>query len=206
MDGRKLDRTNSQTYVHVTGEFCVWHLARSISFPPPRRRRARCDMPYACCKLEHAAGAAVRTSKPSQVVPILDIFLRSKKGFCKYQVETCHDWTSFMKETPRGVPNMFPNAEPGGRGPPSKNLYQALRGGSSSPGLCSLIKNPEEEDPPRRICTRCFEGAPLPLGSFLGNIVNRETHPGEGVSCDQVPKKRQSEVVRWRSISCVRAL
>ena len=31
--------------------------------------------------------------------------------------------------------------------------------------LCSLIKNPEEEDPPRRICTRCFVGGPLPPGS-----------------------------------------
>ena len=33
--------------------------------------------------------------------------------------------------------------------------------------LCSLIKDPgpEEEDPPRIICTRCFEGDPLPPGS-----------------------------------------
>jgi len=28
--------------------------------------------------------------------------------------------------------------------------------------LCSLIKNPEEKEPPSRICTRCFEGGPLP--------------------------------------------
>jgi len=25
----------------------------------------------------------------------------------------------------------------------------------------SLTKNPEEEEPPRRICTRCFDGGPL---------------------------------------------
>jgi len=31
--------------------------------------------------------------------------------------------------------------------------------------LCSLIKNPEEEDPPRRICTRYFEGGPPRPGS-----------------------------------------
>ena len=45
--------------------------------------------------------------------------------------------------------------------------------------LCSLIKNPEEGDPPRRSCTKCSEGCPLPLDSELGNIVNRKT-PGEG--------------------------
>jgi len=48
--------------------------------------------------------------------------------------------------------------------------------------LCSLIKNLEEEDPPRRICTRCFEGGLLPLGSWLGNIVNRKTPRGGGFS------------------------
>ena len=31
--------------------------------------------------------------------------------------------------------------------------------------LCSLIKNAEEEDPPRRICTRYFEGGPPRPGS-----------------------------------------
>jgi len=30
---------------------------------------------------------------------------------------------------------MFPNQEPGGRGPPSKHLVQILRGGSSSSGF-----------------------------------------------------------------------
>jgi len=45
--------------------------------------------------------------------------------------------------------------------------------------LCSLIKNPEEDDPPRRICTRCSEGGSLPLGSWLGTIVNRNP-PGGG--------------------------
>ena len=44
--------------------------------------------------------------------------------------------------------------------------------------MCSLIKNPKEEDPPRRICTRCFEGGPLPPDSWLGNIVNRKPPRG----------------------------
>ena len=39
--------------------------------------------------------------------------------------------------------------------------------------LCSLIKNPEEEDPPRRICTRCFEGGPLPPGSWPPDPMNQ---------------------------------
>jgi len=46
--------------------------------------------------------------------------------------------------------------------------------------LCSLIKNPEEEDLPRRICTRCFEGGPLPAGSGSGNVVNRKPPQGGG--------------------------
>ena len=45
--------------------------------------------------------------------------------------------------------------------------------------LCSLIKNPEEEDPTRRICTRWFEGVPPPPGSWLGNIVNRNPPRGD---------------------------
>jgi len=48
--------------------------------------------------------------------------------------ETRHD-TLWSKETPpRGVSlfTMFPDQEPEARGPPSKNLYQVLRGGSSS--------------------------------------------------------------------------
>ena len=53
--------------------------------------------------------------------------------------------------------------------------------GGGSYLLCSLIKNPEEEDPSRRICTRCFEGGPLPPVSWLGNIVNRKPPPGGGV-------------------------
>ena len=52
--------------------------------------------------------------------------------------------------------------------------------GGGSYLLCSLIKNPEEEDPSRRICTRCFEGGPLPPVSWLGNIVNRKPPPGGG--------------------------
>jgi len=46
-------------------------------------------------------------------------------------------------------------------------IERRLLPGGVSYVLCSLIKNPgpEEEDPPRRICTRCFEGGPLPPGS-----------------------------------------
>ena len=52
--------------------------------------------------------------------------------------------------------------------------------------LCFLIKNPEEEDPPRRrVCTRCFEGGPLPPSSWSGNILNRNPPPGGKGSCDQ---------------------
>jgi len=46
--------------------------------------------------------------------------------------------------------------------------------------LCSLIKNPEKEDPPRSAWYKFFEGGPLPLGSWLGNIVNRKPPRGEG--------------------------
>jgi len=41
-------------------------------------------------------------------------------------------------------------------------------------------QEPEEEDPPRRICTRHLEG-PLPPGSWLGNIVNRKPPRDGGV-------------------------
>jgi len=37
--------------------------------------------------------------------------------------------------------------------------------------LCSLIRNPEEEDPPRSTWYKLFEGGPLPPGSWSGNIV-----------------------------------
>jgi len=37
--------------------------------------------------------------------------------------------------------------------------------------LCSLIKNPEEEDPPRSTWYKFFEGGPLASDSWLGNIV-----------------------------------
>jgi len=47
--------------------------------------------------------------------------------------------------------------------------------------LCSLIKNPEEEDPSRKICTRCCEGGPLPPCSWLGNIVNKKPPRDWGV-------------------------
>ena len=45
--------------------------------------------------------------------------------------------------------------------------------------LCSLIKKPKEEEPLRRICTRCFEEdflvwGPLTLDPWLGDIANRK--------------------------------
>jgi len=46
--------------------------------------------------------------------------------------------------------------------------------------LCSLIHNPEEEEPPRRIGTRCFAGGPLPPRFWLGNIINRKSPPRGG--------------------------
>jgi len=49
-----------------------------------------------------------------------------------------HTWPDIdrRKHPPRGgfLFGRFPNQEPGGRGPPSKNLIQILRGGSSSSG------------------------------------------------------------------------
>jgi len=52
------------------------------------------------------------------------------------------------------------------RSPPEGDLYLAG----------SLTKNPEEEDFPRRIYTMCFEGGPLPTGSWLGHLPRRK-HP-----------------------------
>jgi len=53
--------------------------------------------------------------------------------------------------------------------------------------LCSLIKNPEEEDPPWRTTPKIdqfwgwfFRGGPLPSDSWLGNIINRKPPPGGG--------------------------
>ena len=46
--------------------------------------------------------------------------------------------------------------------------------------LCSLIKNRVQKDPPRRICTRFFEGGPLTHGSWWGNIENRKPPRGDG--------------------------
>ena len=53
--------------------------------------------------------------------------------------------------------------------------------------LCSLIKNWEEEDPPRRTTPKMdqfwgwfFRGGPLPPGSWSGNIVNRKPPRGGG--------------------------
>ena len=47
--------------------------------------------------------------------------------------------------------------------------------------LCSLIKNPEEEEPPRSTCYKLFEGVPVPPGSWSGNIVNMKLSRGGGV-------------------------
>jgi len=53
--------------------------------------------------------------------------------------------------------------------------------------LRSLIKNPEDKDPHRRICTRCFEGGPLHASSWSGNIVNRKPPRGGGVPFETPP-------------------
>ena len=50
--------------------------------------------------------------------------------------------------------------------------------------LCPLIKNPEEEDPPRRICM----GGPFPPGSWLENIVDRKPSRGGGFLSIEVIK------------------
>jgi len=52
--------------------------------------------------------------------------------------------------------------------------------------LCSLIKNPEEEDHPQSTWYKFFEEGPLPPGSWLGNIVNGNPPRGGEVSCDQL--------------------
>jgi len=57
--------------------------------------------------------------------------------------------------------------------------------------LCSLIKNPEEEDPPRRICTMCFEGGPVPPSSWSGNIVHRKPPWG---SFNQSGKREKNNI------------
>jgi len=48
--------------------------------------------------------------------------------------------------------------------PPGGRFYLA-----SSP-----TKNPEEEDTPRIMCTRCLESGPRHPGSWLGNLPNRK--------------------------------
>jgi len=60
---------------------------------------------------------------------------------CAYWLQGPPPWGGFLY-------SMLPHQEPRGRGPPSKNLYQVLRGG------------------------------PLPPGSWLGNIVNRKPPGG----------------------------
>ena len=54
--------------------------------------------------------------------------------------------------------------------------------------LSSLTKNPEEEEPPRRICSRCFDGGPVSAGSWLGNIgcPGKYEKPAGVVSFDQI--------------------
>jgi len=51
--------------------------------------------------------------------------------------------------------------------PPGGRFYLA-----SSP-----TKNPEEEDTPRIMCTRCLESDPRHPGSWLGNLPNRKPTP-----------------------------
>ena len=55
-------------------------------------------------------------------------------------------------------------------------------GGSYQP--CSLIKNPEGEDPPRSIWYKLFDGGPFPPGCWSGNMVNRKPPGGGGGSFD----------------------
>jgi len=76
------------------------------------------------------------------------------------QVHSCHPKVSCIQATshpctliagnppPRGdfLYTMFPNQEPEGRGPPSKNSYQVLRGGSSFSGF--VLGNLVNRNPP----------------------------------------------------------
>jgi len=57
-------------------------------------------------------------------------------------------------------------------------LQETPPSGGVSYLLCSLIKNPEEEDPPRSTWYKFFEGGTLPPGSWLGNIANRNPPRG----------------------------
>ena len=58
---------------------------------------------------------------------------------------------------------------------------EPLPPGGGSYLLGSLIKNLEEEDPPRSTWYKFFEGGPLPPGSWLGNLTNWKPPPGGGV-------------------------
>jgi len=51
-------------------------------------------------------------------------------------------------------------------------------------------QEPWVRGPPRRTCTKCFEGAPLTHGSWWGNIINRQPPWGGGVSFDQSCRDR----------------
>ena len=81
-------------------------------------------------------------------------------------------------------------------------IERRLLPGGVSYVLCSLIKNPgpEEEDPPRRICTRCFEGGPLPPGSWLGSCQIGDP-PGGGV-CSMMKVDKHMDSMLW--IGCFR--
>jgi len=67
--------------------------------------------------------------------------------------------------------------------------------------LCSLIKNPEEEDPPRSTWYKLFEGGPLPPGSWSGNIENRKPPPGGGVlSINSLSHTHQKTLIHVKRI------
>jgi len=78
--------------------------------------------------------------------------------------------------------------------------------------LCCLIKKPEEEDPLRSTWYKFFERGPLPLESWLGNIVNKKTPPEGGVSFDQYTSVYIIHIipVRWSSevwnVVCISSL
>jgi len=67
-------------------------------------------------------------------------------------LETLYEsWVELIERNtpPRGsfLFTMFPDQDPGGKGPPSKHMVQILRGGSSFSGFL-IGENSEKETPP----------------------------------------------------------